>query len=356
MAKAGGTGVTSGQFASTALRWLSPADFPAAAWAEQVQAPDRAAYERRTHRPIATPRDPNRGAPPSSAYLPATLVSGFAPLGVPGVDLNREPGIAAALTRALSPSSVAATPITGPSGRPSGLFLVAPATNLIDGVLRPGGVVVFVPEVTLRAAAGNPPGLRLVSAGRSSGADAGGPTVHKRLTVAGQDFVVVMPTETVSGPAAAVPWIVLAAGLLLSILAAGLGVSAGRRAKAQAEVDRIFNLSSDLITVADFQGRFKLANGRLELPELTFSVPGAGVQLAGVYGLTTETMDFTGKLLLDAKISQTVTGFKSVLLKAVDPLFTQKDGTGSAIPIRIGGTRSAPAFGLDVKKVMKKGD
>ena len=107
---------------------------------------------------------------------------------------------------------------------------------------------------------------------------------------------------------------------------------------------------------SDFQGRFKLANGRLELPELTFSVPGAGVQLAGVYGLTTETMDFTGKLLLDAKISQTVTGFKSVLLKAVDPLFTQKDGTGSAIPIRIGGTRSAPAFGLDVKKVMKKGD
>jgi len=264
MAKAGGTGVTSGQFASTALRWLSPADFPAAAWAEQVQAPDRAAYERRTHRPIATPRDPNRGAPPSSAYLPATLVSGFAPLGVPGVDLNREPGIAAALTRALSPSSVAATPITGPSGRPSGLFLVAPATNLIDGVLRPGGVVVFVPEVTLRAAAGNPPGLRLVSAGRSSGADAGGSTVRKRITVAGQDFVVVMPAETVSGPAAAVPWIVLAAGLLLSILAAGLGVSAGRRAKAQAEVDRIFNLSSDLITVADFQGRFTRVNPAVE--------------------------------------------------------------------------------------------
>jgi hypothetical protein len=108
--------------------------------------------------------------------------------------------------------------------------------------------------------------------------------------------------------------------------------------------------------VSDFRGRFKLAHGLLTLPELAFSVPGAGVQLAGAYSLTNETMDFTGNLLLDAKISETVTGFKSVLLKAVDPLFKQKDGTGSAIPIRIGGTRNAPDFGLDVKKVLKKGD
>jgi len=108
--------------------------------------------------------------------------------------------------------------------------------------------------------------------------------------------------------------------------------------------------------VSNFRGRFKLANGRLALPDLTFSVPGASVELAGAYGLTAETMDFTGKLLLDAKISETVTGIKSVLLKAVDPLFKQKDGSGSAIPIRIGGTRNAPDFGLDVKKVLNKGD
>jgi hypothetical protein len=108
--------------------------------------------------------------------------------------------------------------------------------------------------------------------------------------------------------------------------------------------------------VSNFQGRFQLVNGRLALPELTFSVPGAAVQLAGAYGLTTETLDFKGNLLLDAKISETVTGMKSVLLKAVDPLFKQKDGTGSAIPIKIAGTRNAPDFGLDVKKVFKKGD
>lgn len=107
--------------------------------------------------------------------------------------------------------------------------------------------------------------------------------------------------------------------------------------------------------VSDFQGRFKLADGRLTLPTLSFVVPGAKVELAGAYGLRPETLDFKGQLLLDAKISQTVTGVKSLLLKAVDPLFKQKDGTGSAIPIKIGGTRSAPDFGLDVRRVFKRG-
>jgi hypothetical protein len=107
---------------------------------------------------------------------------------------------------------------------------------------------------------------------------------------------------------------------------------------------------------SDFRGRFKLADGRLVLPDLTFAVPGAKVQLAGVYAIKPETIDFKGQLLMDAKISQTVTGFKSVLLKAVDPLFKQKDGTGSAIPIKISGSRNAPEFGLDVKRVFDKGD
>jgi hypothetical protein len=107
---------------------------------------------------------------------------------------------------------------------------------------------------------------------------------------------------------------------------------------------------------SDFQGRFKLGGGRLTLPEVSFDVPGARVELAGNYALKHETLDFKGQLLLDAKISQTTTGWKSLLLKVVDPLFKQKDGSGSAIPIKIGGSRSAPDFGLDVRRVFKRGD
>lgn len=106
---------------------------------------------------------------------------------------------------------------------------------------------------------------------------------------------------------------------------------------------------------SNFAGRFKLGNGALALPDLTFDVPGAKVQLAGQYGLKHETIDFKGELLLDAKISETTTGFKSLMLKAVDPLF-KRDGGGSSIPIKIEGQRKEPKFGLDVRRVFKKGD
>ena len=107
--------------------------------------------------------------------------------------------------------------------------------------------------------------------------------------------------------------------------------------------------------VSDFQGRFRLGDGRLALPSLTFSVPGAQVNLAGRYALKPETLDFQGRLLMDAKVSQTQTGIKSLLLKVVDPLFNRRGG-GSAIPIRIRGPRSDPEFGIDMGRVFRRGD
>jgi hypothetical protein len=123
-----------------------------------------------------------------------------------------------------------------------------------------------------------------------------------------------------------------------------------RRGRGPAQVAQRESVASN------FQGKFKLADGQLALPELTFAVPGAKVELAGVFALKPQMLDFKGQLLLDAKISQMVTGFKSVLLKVADPLFKQKDGTGSAVPIKIGGSVSKPEFGLDVRRVFRKGN
>jgi AsmA-like C-terminal region len=95
-----------------------------------------------------------------------------------------------------------------------------------------------------------------------------------------------------------------------------------------------------------FDGRFALGDGTLQIPTVTFDVPGALVQLEGHYALEREAMDFQGTLFLDAKISETTTGIKRVLLKVVDPFF-RRDGGGSAIPIRISGTRANPSFGID---------
>ena len=105
---------------------------------------------------------------------------------------------------------------------------------------------------------------------------------------------------------------------------------------------------------SDFTGRFKLANGVLALPSVTFDVPGAAVQLAGHYNLQQEQVAFAGNLFMDAKISETMTGWKSLLLKMVDPIFRKNGRT--VIPIKITGTTNAPSFGLDRKRVFNRGD
>jgi len=102
-------------------------------------------------------------------------------------------------------------------------------------------------------------------------------------------------------------------------------------------------------TVAsDFSGEFHLANGTITFPRLSFRVPGVRVALNGTYTLASEAMDFHGTALLEAKLSQTTTGIKSFLLKALDPIFEKKKA-GAALPIHISGTRDQPSFGLDLK-------
>ncbi|MGA7622455.1 MAG: AsmA-like C-terminal region-containing protein [Candidatus Acidiferrales bacterium] len=98
--------------------------------------------------------------------------------------------------------------------------------------------------------------------------------------------------------------------------------------------------------VSNLTANFHLAKGVVDFSKLSFSVPGAGVALEGSYNLDAGEMDFHGKLFLQAKLSQTTTGTKSILLKAVDPFFKGKNG-GTEVPIKIGGTKDHPTFGLD---------
>jgi len=109
-------------------------------------------------------------------------------------------------------------------------------------------------------------------------------------------------------------------------------------------------------TVAsDFKGQFALGDAGLALRKLMFAVPGAQVQLDGSYALRREVLAFKGNLLLDAKVSQTVSGWRSLLLKIADPLFN-RNGGGSSIPIKIEGTKDDPKFGLDMSRVFKRGN
>jgi hypothetical protein len=107
--------------------------------------------------------------------------------------------------------------------------------------------------------------------------------------------------------------------------------------------------------VTDLKGRFALKNSVITFSKLTFSVPGAGVELAGTYDIHTQKIDMQGHLRMQAKLSQTVTGAKSFFLKAIDPLFS-KNGAGTELPITITGTEEAPVFGVSVfhKKIERQ--
>jgi hypothetical protein len=107
-------------------------------------------------------------------------------------------------------------------------------------------------------------------------------------------------------------------------------------------------------SVSQLKGNFVLDNGVITFRGLTFSVTGAEVALNGKYGLDKEDLDFHGKLRMQAKISQTTTGAKSFVLKAVDPFFRKNGQT--ELPIKITGQRDHPSFGLDLHHKDKEKD
>jgi hypothetical protein len=98
-------------------------------------------------------------------------------------------------------------------------------------------------------------------------------------------------------------------------------------------------------------GGFTMNHGELNFERLDYSLPGASVQLAGVYSMDGKKFDFHGVVRTQATVSQMVASrWKSWMLKAVDPFF-RKNGAGAQIPITISGTQSAPKFGLDFGKM-----
>jgi hypothetical protein len=96
----------------------------------------------------------------------------------------------------------------------------------------------------------------------------------------------------------------------------------------------------------DLQGVFTLKDGSLSFSALHFLIPGTHLDMTGGYTLDGQRFDFRGTARLEAKVSHMTTGWKSLLLKPIDPFF-RKDGAGTEVPIKITGTKSEPHFGLD---------
>ena len=120
-----------------------------------------------------------------------------------------------------------------------------------------------------------------------------------------------------------------------------------RRAQGKKPEEPVGKITSDMA------GKFVVKDRMIRFQPLVFALPGAEIELNGAYGMKSEALDFTGRLAMDAPISQAAGGgIKGFFLKAVDPIF-RKEGKGAIIPITITGPREQPKFGVEWGKVFK---
>jgi len=97
--------------------------------------------------------------------------------------------------------------------------------------------------------------------------------------------------------------------------------------------------------LSQFTGQVSVKNGVATLSNVSFSAPSTRAQLQGTYNLLDRKVDLHGILYTNGKLSDTTSGFKALVLKAVGPLLKQKSVT--VVPFAITGTSSNPSFALD---------
>jgi hypothetical protein len=102
-------------------------------------------------------------------------------------------------------------------------------------------------------------------------------------------------------------------------------------------VDNVFSRMS---------GSFHLEDAIMTFSRLEFEVPGAAVAVHGQYRMAGDVLDFHGTLKLQAKVSQTLVGWKRWLAVPFDPFF-EKNGAGTFLKIEIVGSAKNPKFGRD---------
>jgi hypothetical protein len=95
------------------------------------------------------------------------------------------------------------------------------------------------------------------------------------------------------------------------------------------------------------QSDFTMAEAVIALPDLKYTVPGAEIDLKGMYDVQQGLLDFTGTAKTQATVSEMVGGWKGELLKPADRYF-KKDGAGAEVLIHVNGTREDPKFGVDL--------
>ena len=103
---------------------------------------------------------------------------------------------------------------------------------------------------------------------------------------------------------------------------------------------------------SELKGGFRLKDDVLTLTAVQFEIPGAALEISGTYALEPEELELHGTIRMQAALSQTTTGFKSVLLRLANPFFSKNGRT--VLPIRVTGTVQHPHYSLDLRHKEEK--
>jgi PAS domain S-box-containing protein len=234
-------------------------------WVERVPASERRRYERR--RGVSITRLTASGefvrAPRADSYLPATFTSGTRPELRRGVDVSAFSGLGAAIRDRATIFAVGASKPAA-LGREPGFYLLEAAT-FARGRGSRGYLAAFVPRGWFSTTLGGDPRRVAISEeGQAIEGQIDSVDASASFETLGRDWRVDVSREPPSGLQSTLPWLALA----WPFAAAGIVFLIGRaitlRRRAQREVERIFEMSSDLIGIAGFDGRFRAVNPAFE--------------------------------------------------------------------------------------------
>jgi hypothetical protein len=102
------------------------------------------------------------------------------------------------------------------------------------------------------------------------------------------------------------------------------------------------------VVSSHMDGSFLIHGANIDVSGLTYRIPGAILAMQGRYPLDGRQIDFRGVARTVANASQMETGWKSLLLKPISPLF-KKNGAGMELPVSFTGDKSKPQFAIDWK-------
>src|SRR3984885_9508593 len=105
----------------------------------------------------------------------------------------------------------------------------------------------------------------------------------------------------------------------------------------------------DLRTVlSEVHGNIQVRNGIADISNGRFQVPGADAAVHGTYSLLNQRVDLHGTLDTRGDLSDTTSGFKAMVLKAITPLF-KKRSSMRIVPFEITGSYGKTTVGIDWK-------